>query len=307
MNRPKQWLLNAYYVTTLPYRRHRLATMRQTGTVPVMVLFYHRIAETVANDWTMSYHQFARQIDWLASRFQFVSLSEAQRAIASGDVRHPKVAITFDDGYGDNCRQALPLLMRRRIPCTYFVSTDHVLRGEPFPHDVASGQPLPCNTVDQLRSLAAGGIEIGAHTRTHCDLGKISDAGRIEAEVVGSKRELERALDCPIHYFAFPYGLPENLSEAALDVARRAGFQGVCSAYGDYNLPGDDPFHLRRIHADPEMSRFKNWLSIDPRKRRRPEAGEPPLRAWDRSPVGPCTAGTAEAVASLAASAGPRT
>jgi hypothetical protein len=51
-------------------------------------------------------------------------------------------------------------------------------------------------------------------------------------------------------------------------LARRAGYQGACSAYGGYNWPGDDHFHLQRIHADPEMLRLKNWLTIDPRKER---------------------------------------
>ena len=43
------------------------------------------------------------------------------------------------------------------------------------------------------------------------------------------------------------------------------GYEGVCSAYGDYNFPGDDPFHLRRIHVE-NMARLKNWGTIDPRK-----------------------------------------
>ena len=41
----------------------------------------------------------------------------------------------------------------------------------------------------------------------------------------------------------------------------------VCSAYGDYNFPGDDPFHIRRIHVD-DMLRLKNWGTIDPRRLR---------------------------------------
>jgi len=62
--------------------------------------------------------------------------------------------------------------------------------------------------------------------------------------------------------------LHENLSNAAFRVAVEAGLAGVCSAYGGYNFPGDDAFHLRRFHADCEFVRFKNWLTIDPRKLR---------------------------------------
>ena len=66
-----------------------------------------------------------------------VSLAEAQRRLASGRNDRPCVSITFDDGYADNCDQALPLLIRERIPCTYFVTTRNVIDGKPFPHDVA--------------------------------------------------------------------------------------------------------------------------------------------------------------------------
>ena len=69
-----------------------------------------------------------------------------------------------------------------------------------------------------------------------------------------------------VRYFAFPYGMHKNLSVEAFDVAFNAGYYGVCSAYGGYNFPGDDAFHLRRIHADPELVRLKNWLTVDPRK-----------------------------------------
>jgi hypothetical protein len=61
------------------------------------------------------------------------------------------------------------------------------------------------------------------------------------------------------------------LNAEAFRLARRAGYQGVCSAYGGYNWPGEDAFHLQRIHADPDMLRLKNWLTFDPRKQRRTE------------------------------------
>ena len=47
---------------------------------------------------------------------------------------------------------------------------------------------------------------------------------------------------------------------------RKRGIRGVCSAYGGYNFPGDDPFHIQRFHADPEWIRWKNCLTVDPRK-----------------------------------------
>jgi peptidoglycan/xylan/chitin deacetylase (PgdA/CDA1 family) len=268
----KQCLLGAYYCATLPGRRRAAVERAEKQTEPVRILFYqlfyHRIADEHPNDWTMPTVTFVEQVSWLRARFDIVTLSEAQSRIASGRNRIPTVCITFDDGYADNMRFAVPLLLKHQMPFTYFVSTDHVLRGQPFPHDVKAGQLLPPNTLDDLRELVAVGVEIGAHTRSHVDLGANLPSDQMFDEIVRCKSELESKLCTDIRYFAFPYGQHANLSAEAFGIAFGAGYDGVCSAYGGYNFPGDDPFHLRRFHADAEMVRFKNWLTIDPRKLR---------------------------------------
>ncbi len=262
-------LLGLYYLATLPKRKQSAIKRKKQHRVPTMVLFYHRVADEHPNDWTISTARFRAQIDWLQERFEVVSLEEAQHRIGAEENDRPTACITFDDGYADNCQFAIPWLLEQGLPLTYFVTSDHVQSGEPFAHDLARDCPLAPNTVDQLREMAAAGVEIGTHTRTHADLGQISDEQQLFDEIVGSKRDLERLLDRAVRYFAFPFGLPENLSTEAFRIAFEAGLWGVCSAYGGYNLPGDDPFHLQRIHGDPEWNHFRNWLTVDPRKLKR--------------------------------------
>lgn len=285
----KQLLLRSWYYASLPLRRCDYSVRASQGQLPVAVLFYHRVADRTANDWTISCRRFLRQIRWLQKHRQLVSLSEAQRLIRNGCYDRMAVSITFDDGYADNSHWALPLLVEEGIPVTYFVSARHVLDGEPFPHDVQAGRPLPPNTVDELRWLAKSGVEIGCHTRTHADLGRINDPATLHDEVVAARDDLESSIDCRIRYFAFPFGQRENLNEAAVRIAREAGYEGVCSAYGDYNMPdvGADPFHLKRIHGDPELIRFKNWLTLDPRKLPPHPSGreQPTAAAYSRTPM----------------------
>ena len=95
--------------------------------------------------------------------------------------------------------------------------------------------------------------------------------GRLENEVAGSIDDLRDWLGRSPRYFAFPYGLPQNLSPRAFEIARREGVDGVCSAYGAYNLVDQiserfGPFHLRRVHGDPDWVRFTNWMTFDPRR-----------------------------------------
>ena len=262
----KSALLHLYYYGGYPYRRRLNVRRAAEGQVPVAVLFYHRIADDRATSCTTSNHSFARQIRWLAKHFDLISLEEAQRRITSGRNSRPSACITFDDGYSENYRQAIPLLISEKIPCTYFVTLQNLLSGEPFEHDTVLGHNFPPNTLEQVKAMAAAGIEIGAHTYSHADIAKITDQEQLYSEVVTSGRRLQAVLGRPVRYFAFPFGLHANLSTAAFEMARDAGYEAVCSAYGGYNFPGDDPFHLQRIHGDEELIRLKNRATVDPRK-----------------------------------------
>jgi len=259
-------LVHLYYYGSYPLRRQARKRAMVEGRVPVAVFFYHRIADDRATPWTTSHGSFARQVRWLAEHFDLVSLEEARRRIQSGSSARPSVSITFDDGYAENCREAIPLLIRERIPCTYFVTVGNVVRGEPFTHDLALGHRFAPNNLEQLRAMADAGVEIGLHGYAHADLGRVNDPGELERQLVTTRHLLEQLLGRTLRYFAFPFGQYMNLSSRAFHVAREAGYEAVCSAYGGYNFPGDDAFHLQRIPADEELIRLKNRASIDPRR-----------------------------------------
>ncbi len=239
--------------------------MVQSGQIPCAILFYHRVDDQETNSWTISRKDFAKQINWFEKNFDLVDLSECQRRIRSGNNKRPTLAITFDDGYADNCAYALPMLIRKKIPVTYFVTTHHITTGSPFAHDLEQGTPLPTNSVESLRALSRAGVEIGGHTRHHPDLGKMTDESKLFDEVISATKEMEALIGQPIRYFAFPFGQRKNLNPTVFRLLRDHGFAGACSAYGGLNHIGDDDFHLQRLHGDPVFARVKNWLTYDPR------------------------------------------
>jgi len=245
--------LNAYSAFAAPYRLARLQRLAAQSLCPISVLFYHRVADSHPNGWTITTDQFRRHLDYCQKNFEIIDLAEVQRRIATGTSRLPAVAITFDDGYRDNCDFAIPELIRREIPCTYFATVNHIRDSRPFAHDVDVGYALPVNTAAQLREISDAGIEIGCHTRSHIDLRSVTDPAVLRSEIVEAKAE------------------PAQITQAAVEWIHRASFAGFCSAFGGYNHVGQDPFHIRRCHGDPEFARLRNWLSYDPRKAR----GEP--------------------------------
>jgi len=270
----KHWLLASYYAASQPVRLALHRRLRRAQQLPSAVLFYHRVADKHLTPWTISNHDFRRHIQYLKNNFQIVSLpqlqAQSQHAQTVPQAGHKMmVSITFDDGYADNFDNAIPLLLNEGIPFTYFVSSNYILSQKPFPHDQKLGLNLRPNTPEQIRFLADRGVTIGGHTRSHADMGQITSHDEIRNEILGDIRVLEAITGKPIHYFAFPYGDTHHMSQYAIDVLRGAKLKGMCSAYGEFNRPNTDLWHLCRIHGDPGILRLKNWLTLDPRKLRR--------------------------------------
>jgi len=259
--------LQSYMAVTSPWRWHYRHHAASVGHLPIAVLFYHRVADFDVTPWTIRCDEFRAHLDWIETQFEVISLAEVQRRTALRYSPRPAVAITFDDGYADNCQFALPELARRKLPATYFVTLGNIQSGEPFLHDVEAGLPAAINTVEQVCEMAQSEyLEIGSHTYTHPDFATICDSQAIEREVIHATLELEQIIAQKVRYFAFPFGQKQQLSDLAIHLLRQHGMTGFCSAYGGYNVPGDDPFHIQRIHADNDLNRLQNWLTIDPRK-----------------------------------------
>ena len=126
-----------------------LATTRLSGCV--LILAYHDIGPNASpSNWLrVREEEFDRQLTWLSTIGRFIDPSElpnpagGDSAIGStndaGDwdcriaqQRGLRFLLTFDDGYVNNRRLAVPILARHRAPALFFVSTWHAMTGEPF-------------------------------------------------------------------------------------------------------------------------------------------------------------------------------
>ncbi len=88
----------------------------------------------------------------------------------------------------------------------------------------------------QLSDLSSAGIEIGAHTRSHRDLRRLSTEEAHE-EIAGSRTELEDRLGRPVESFAYPFGY---YSHDSLEIVSRE-FRAACTTI--LRRAGRDPLH----------------------------------------------------------------
>jgi hypothetical protein len=112
-------------------------------------------------------------------------------------------------------------------------------------------------TAEQIQYWVGQGIEFGAHSRTHPDLTKLSEAECFD-EIAGSKNDLAELLGIPIVSFAYPYG---KYNDAVRDLVRNHFDCGFSIEEGVNYLQGD-PYLLRRTYIGPTDSLIEFALCV---------------------------------------------
>src|SRR5262249_23480814 len=132
---------------------------------------------------------------------------------------------------------------------TFFLVSDRV--GGTNAWDARHGDPpRALMGWDDAAALAARGMEIGSHSRTHPFLPGLSDAG-LEEEIRGSKEGIEDRMGIPVRFFSYPHGL---LDDRCLRRVAASGYAGACSSDFGTNAAGASPFRLRRAEITWSVS-----------------------------------------------------
>jgi peptidoglycan/xylan/chitin deacetylase (PgdA/CDA1 family) len=175
------------------------------------ILTYHSIDES-GSVISISERVFRDQVAWLArGTVRVVSVDALMRLPADANA----VALTFDDGFVNFGDVAAPLLAEHGLPSTLFVVADAVGRTNRWPGGSDRGVPeLPLLNWNSLGRLEGQGVEIGAHTRTHVNLARVS-SGQLRDEIIGCDEKIQSEIGQAPSVFAYPYG---GLSDAAVGI-----------------------------------------------------------------------------------------
>lgn len=158
---------------------------------------------------------FRAQIAWLARHgYHGVTLDAVYRYWRSaGWLALPRrpIVLSFDDGYPEDVRIALPILRARHWPAVL---------------NLQIGNLVPA----RVRQPLAAGWEIDAHTFTHPDLTRVG-AAQLLREVAGSRKWIQSVFGAPANFFCYPFG---RYNATVIAAVRRAGYVGAVT-----ETPGD--------------------------------------------------------------------
>jgi peptidoglycan/xylan/chitin deacetylase (PgdA/CDA1 family) len=227
-------------------------------SAPIPILMYHAVAEHPAaatRRLSVRPSVLAAQLALLRREgFTTLTFSGLVATLGrGGDLPARAVVLTFDDGYADFHREALPLLVEYGALATVFITTGWV-------HDASERTGTPPDRMLSWRQIdeVSTAIEIGAHSHTHAQLDQLSNAA-LQRELSLSKALLEDRLGKEVPALAYPYGYSSARVRAAV---LAAGYQHAAAVSNVVIRPPNDLLALPRltIKRSTSLNTFKQII-----------------------------------------------
>jgi peptidoglycan/xylan/chitin deacetylase (PgdA/CDA1 family) len=115
--------------------------------------------------------------------------------------------------------------------------------------------PPSCLTWARVKEMAAGGIQIGAHTHKHYVLSRL-DRSEAREEIRRSVRLIEENVGTTVTTFAYPNGGAQDYTPVTKALLAEMGLLAACSTRHGFARPGSDPFDLPRLETS------ERWLPL---------------------------------------------
>lgn len=202
------------------------------------ILTYHSIDDS-GSVVSIAPQTFAEQMKTLSEAgFRGISLREAL-TFREANGRWPEhcAVLTFDDGFANFYETAMPEMAKHHFTATVFVISGHVGGQNDWDAPPAGLGSQRMMSWRHIQELAEHGIEIGAHTKTHSDLRRLSET-EVEDEITGCCSEISERIGQAVENFAYPYGYLNRQTEA---VVRRT-VRSACTT--ELRRTKDEPLHL---------------------------------------------------------------
>jgi peptidoglycan/xylan/chitin deacetylase (PgdA/CDA1 family) len=241
----------------IPKRPWNVAGVDPTGYQLVPILVYHNLGPRSKGRLVLSADAFAEQMRYLKREgYRVVSLTEFVEWLQlKRQLPRKSVVLTFDDGYQSFREYAYPVLKKLGFPATLFVYTDYV------------GTGRNALTWEQLKSLAAEGFDVQAHSKTHGDLRRAAGetdaqyAKRMQDELADPPRLFQRQMGRAVQFLAYPYG---RVDDDLLARVREQGYVAAFTVRRESNPSFVRPLQISRsqVYSEMTLEQFARNLNL---------------------------------------------
>ena len=225
--------------TTDSVKVKEVVKQSENGTAQILakpevpILCYHRITDGRKGDYTVSLNTFSAHMKILADS-GYHSISPVQLydyLVYNKALPQKPVMITFDDSRVEHSEIAAPVMEKYGFKGVFFIMT-------------ITYNKKNYMTTEQIAKLAKGGHTIGLHSWDHTMVTKYKEAADWQKQVVAPKEKLEKIVDMPVEYWAYPNGVYNH--EGAQELSKYFKISFTLFSKRDPTLPLQT---IRRILA----------------------------------------------------------
>jgi peptidoglycan/xylan/chitin deacetylase (PgdA/CDA1 family) len=207
------------------------------------ILMYHRVdvwapADRISQALTVTPAAFGAQLAAIRARgMEGVGVDEFYRLLRQHRSSSKLVLITFDDGYSDQYRYALPILRRYGMSATFFINTS----------TIGTARHL---TWSEIRTMARDGMSIGAHGVEHVDLGDLNRSQQ-SYQIFDCVEKLRKYAAAPVIAYAYPSG---DFDRTTVALERAAGILFGFTTDPRFTNGSEPQYELTRIRVERQTS-----------------------------------------------------
>jgi len=179
-----------------------------------LILTFHSVSDVNLDYYcNIKTKLFEKSLIFFKKNFKIISLEDILLEISKKkSPENIEIAVTFDDGYLNNYKEAFPILKKLEIPATFFINVDFIEKG------YKDKKFMDWIQVEEISSNKL--FTIGSHSLSHKKLSKLSD-NDIYYYLTKSKEIIEKKLNKKVKFISYPFG---DFNPKVLDIACKSGY-----------------------------------------------------------------------------------
>ncbi len=248
MTRIIKLILSAVYYIWFNTKRFVFKTLGIKQKPVCVALYYHSIFDNEKNN-------FNKQMELLSKKCKVIKSDYFGKL----DNNNLYSIITFDDGFANLVKNAVPILSEKKLPFTIFFISDYF--GKKPEWDFEGEHPdmnEKIMTVEQMNNLPEKLITIGSHSVSHNKLTSHLEEDLI-FELEESKKQLEKLSGKNVDVIAFPNGEYNNF---IVQKSFAAGYKRVFTIEPKLALQKDNEKITGRVWVNGNDWFPEFWLKI---------------------------------------------
>ena len=219
----------------------------------IPVLVYHSIDNNNSN-LSLAIDIFEKQLNYL-NRIGFNTVSFDK----IDENKKKQIIITFDDGYKDVLKFALPILKKYNFTAICFLVSNMIGKQNSWDSLRHDFTPKNLMDTDDINEWINNGMYIGSHSHNHYDLTKLNKS-ELYNDLDFSKKTLEDKFGKKINNFCYPFG---KVNKSVYDAVKKKFKTAVTINRSRYETNKHNLLLIPRIDMGKNISLFKIFLKME--------------------------------------------